>query len=356
MFEYGKAGKKLDSLAKEVIIDPKAPWTAKDAEKWDSISVEEWIEKEIGNVGARCIVRAMVLAVFCARTTEYSMLMFLAALADESWDMFCVGAQSHRVMEGVGSIGTLMGKRLQEEGVQIQLNSYVIGCEQKSDGVALKMKSAGIVKSMVAKEVIITVPAPHYKDIAFKPVIPQLPYSQDMYMGKVIKTVLAYKEKWWKCEAGMADPKLAGPITLMFDVSHPGEPMLATFFYGANAEMYTGDDKKEKRRQLAIRTAQELLSEDPTNPDPRSNDPLSIVEGDWPSVPFIAGAYAGVPKIGAITKHKMHRQTLGKPFGKLHFAGTETSEHWAGYIEGGVLTGYRAADEIASSMGLGERA
>lgn len=154
----------------------------------------------------------------------------------------------------------------------------------------------------------------------------------------------------------MADPKLAGPITLMFDVSHPGEPILATFFYGTNADMYTGDDKKEQRRQMAIRTAQKLLSEDPTNPDPRSNDPLLVVEGDWPSLPFIAGAYAGVPKIGAITKHKMHRQTLGKPFGKLHFAGTETSEHWAGYIEGGVLTGYRAADEIASSMGHSEKA
>lgn len=124
-----RLGKILDSLAKEVITDSKAPWTAKDADKWDKISVKAWIEKEIGNVGARCIVLAMVLAVFCAHPTEYSMLMFFAALfADESWDMFFVGAQSHRVMEGVGLIGTLMTKRLQEEGVSIQLNSYVTGC------------------------------------------------------------------------------------------------------------------------------------------------------------------------------------------------------------------------------------
>ena len=121
--------------------------------------------------------------------------------------------------------------------------------------------------------------------------------------------------------------------TLVFDVSHPGEPMLATFFYGEVAVEYSGDVKKDERKAEAIEGAQRLVS-DADAPDPRSLEPSSVVEGDWPSTPHIHGAYAGVPKAGAITKHKHHRQTLGESFKRIHFAGTETSEHWAGYIEG----------------------
>ena len=77
---------------------------------------------------------------------------------------------------------------------------------------------------------------------------------------------------------------------------------------------------------------------------------VRVVEGDWPSMPNIFGAYAGVPKVGAITKHEHYRQTLGAPLGDIHFTGTETSEHWAGYIEGAMLSAYRTGEEVAAKL------
>lgn len=88
LWAYAAAGRKLDKLAKEVVTDAKAPWTAKDAEKWDKLTVEEWLTSEVGNIAARGILRGIVLAVFCLPTDRYSMLMFLAALKDESFHMF----------------------------------------------------------------------------------------------------------------------------------------------------------------------------------------------------------------------------------------------------------------------------
>lgn len=85
---YMAVGKKLDKLAKEVITDAKAPWTAKEAEKWDNLTVESWLVSEVSNVAARGILRGIVLAVFCLPTDQYSMLMFLAALKDENFQMF----------------------------------------------------------------------------------------------------------------------------------------------------------------------------------------------------------------------------------------------------------------------------
>ena len=37
---------------------------------------------------------------------------------------------------------------------------------------------------------------------------------------------------------------------------------------------------------------------------------------------------------------------LRKPFGRIHFAGTETSHKWSGYMEGAVQAGERASREV----------
>ena len=41
---------------------------------------------------------------------------------------------------------------------------------------------------------------------------------------------------------------------------------------------------------------------------------------------------------------------LRRPFGRVHWAGTETAERWVGYIEGGIESGVRAADEVLARI------
>jgi len=43
-------------------------------------------------------------------------------------------------------------------------------------------------------------------------------------------------------------------------------------------------------------------------------------------------------------------QQLRLPAGNIHFAGTETSAVWNGYMEGAVLSGERVAREILETM------
>jgi monoamine oxidase len=42
-------------------------------------------------------------------------------------------------------------------------------------------------------------------------------------------------------------------------------------------------------------------------------------------------------------------QALRKPVGRIHWAGTETSEVWNGYMDGAVRSGERAAREVLVS-------
>jgi len=46
-------------------------------------------------------------------------------------------------------------------------------------------------------------------------------------------------------------------------------------------------------------------------------------------------------------------RALGRPVGPIHFAGTETAELWAGYMDGAVRSGERAAREVVAALRRG---
>jgi len=366
---YVKLGKKFERMANELIEDSEKPWLAPDADKWDAMTCEEYLQKEVSNTAARGLMRSALLAIFCLPTDQFSMLWFLANLkAEGSFEMFTVGAQSHRVLEGNGSIIPLLGTELQTAGVATNLNTVLVRCEQTEKGVILHTTTTNNdeEKSYTASRVILTIPPTERNKVRFVPELPQSKYDKEMKMGKCIKTVLAYENRWWDGTFAFGDPAIDGlHISLVADVTNEDvktgtkEPMLATFYYGDNATKFTGPANKERRKAESIRGAQSLLCDDSKKskkneeirpPPEESFKPLSVVEGDWPSVPYVEGGYANVPNPGAIVKTKMFHRELRRSFQRLHFAGTEHAERWAGYIEGAIVTGRLAGEEVADAM------
>jgi monoamine oxidase len=61
--------------------------------------------------------------------------------------------------------------------------------------------------------------------------------------------------------------------------------------------------------------------------------------------PHILGAYSYL----AVGQYTAFNGIQGRPEGRLHFAGEQTSLNFQGYIEGALRSGYRCADEIAGS-------
>jgi monoamine oxidase len=45
-----------------------------------------------------------------------------------------------------------------------------------------------------------------------------------------------------------------------------------------------------------------------------------------------------------------HGHALTEPVGAIHWAGTETSSYWAGYMDGAVRSGKRAAGEVVAHL------
>ena len=72
-------------------------------------------------------------------------------------------------------------------------------------------------------------------------------------------------------------------------------------------------------------------------------DPIEYQDIEWIKEPWSNGCYGAYAPPGTYSRYG---QWLRKPIGPLHWAGTETSARWTGYVDGAIRSGERAAIEV----------
>ncbi len=81
---------------------------------------------------------------------------------------------------------------------------------------------------------------------------------------------------------------------------------------------------------------------------PRARKAVAYLERDWAAEEYSRGCYGAFATPAALTRFG---STLRRPVGAIHWAGTETATRWAGYIDGAVESGERAAAEADALLG-----
>ena len=76
---------------------------------------------------------------------------------------------------------------------------------------------------------------------------------------------------------------------------------------------------------------------------PAAADIIGYDDNDWMLEPWTHG-YVGSMPPGTMMRFG---SALREPCGRIHWAGTETAVEWAGYLEGALRSGARAAEEVA---------
>ena len=78
-----------------------------------------------------------------------------------------------------------------------------------------------------------------------------------------------------------------------------------------------------------------------------ASSPITYIDQSWADEEWNRGCYTGV-----MVPHTMTAlgEELRIPVGDIHFAGTETSPKWNGYMEGAILSGERVAREVLESF------
>ena len=326
-------------------MPPDAPWTATDAAVLDGTTLDAWLVANVPDAEVARTLEVLLTELMCVPARELSLLTLLhagvtsgtlaAALGTEG------GAQERRVVGGLQGAALAMASVL---GDRVRLGAAVERLSWNSDGAIVDL-AAG---SLMARDVVLAVAPSGCESIDFEPVLPvrRTESQRRMPLGDVVKIVTVYDRPFWR-DAGLSGSvlDLDGPFRHCLDVSSPdsGHGVLVSFLAAGAARALSdgvlGAGASDVRRSLFLERAVAWFG-------PEAGRPLHYRDLDWSSVPSVGGGYSGVMAPGSWPEAG---PGLIASVGCLHWAGSETSSTWTGYVEGGLASGVRAADEVLAA-------
>ncbi len=322
-------------------MDPARPWTARNADRWDSMSVADWVSRTILTGMARDLIRLAVHAVWAAEPEEISMLHFLAyARSGGSIESLLEtegGAQDSRIVGGSQAIAERMAEDL---GERVLTGRPVSAISRDDDAVRV----GAIGESFSAQRAIVTVPPALTGRIEWSPALPEdrAGLTASMLPGRATKAMVAYEMPFWR-EEGLSGnvTSLGSPVSMVFDNSPPsGTPGVLVSFFEASAADRAGAMDDNERRDLVVGNLTRLFGD-------KASKPVAYVDRCWANEEFSAGCYGAFMPPGAWTSWG---RALSEPVGPIHWAGAEVATRWTGYMDGAIRSGKRAARAVEASL------
>ena len=327
---------KLDRMAKHIPIE--APWTAKRAAEWDSHSVAWWLERSgIRTTIARDLFEMAVRGLFTSDLNEVSFLhlLFLVRAHGSINTLFSIegGAQENMVEGGAGSIAQRVADNLADA---VRLNAPVRAVTQREDHVLVDAGDLAV----SARHAVVAVPPALAIAIAFDPVLSddRMTLYRNAVAGPETKTLVIYDEPFWRAEGfsgQTSEPGSAAEVTLDASPASGSPGVIASFSFGPVAERVDALDEADRRRAVLDALTARL--------GPRAASPSEYIETAWWTEEWTRGCSMAHLPPGILTRYG---PLLREPFGRVHWAGTETSTTSHGAIDGAVRSGERAAAEI----------
>jgi monoamine oxidase len=313
-----------------------APWEAPKAALWDSMTLDSWIEKNVHTKTARAFARAVPRSAWATDADQISYLWFLDALrSNGGLEYFMAvkdGMLDAKFKGGMQQITQRMADAL---GDCLILGAPALRIAQNNEDVVVSTPKG----DFAARFVIVTAPPAAAARIAYEP---HLPSSRDalhqrMPAGAIVKIMIVYTTPFWR-EDGFSGQVATDDDTLgivMDDVRDDGAGVLLAFIDGPHAIELSAVGK-DARREKVITSLVRFFG-------PKAKDFVAYDDNDWTQEPYAHGYVSTMPP-GTLTRYG---RALREPCGRIHWAGSETSEEYAGCIEGAMRSGIRAAHEVA---------
>lgn len=301
--------------------------------RWQDTSVASWLEKVPGAT-ARRLLQALAEISWTAdldRMTVKSMVNMIRCQGGLRTMLSTTGgAQDTLLQEGVGSLTEHLAR---EVAHRVRTGHRVKVIVQDDAGVAIET-TAGAVR---AAKVIVTVPPPMARRIRFDPPLPPAlsELQETTYMGSVFKAIAVYEAPFWRDRVDGELVVMDPPARAIFDSSSPDGPGHLVILVGGKTARALDDLDPARRRRILLddlvpHVGREIL------------EPASWHEKSWHLDENAGGGYVALPGPGSPAELPFPHV----PFGNIHWAGTETAHDHAGYLDGAVEAGLRAAREI----------
>jgi monoamine oxidase len=335
----------LDQMSTEVPVN--APWTSSQVEDWDGQTLETWIRDNSSTEAFRDLVPVATRPIFGGEPRDLSLLFVLFYIAASGNEQnpgtfernFNTrnGAQMWRFAGGSQLLALKIAGRL---GQRIHLRSPVERITQGTTGVTVYAQGLAV----HGKRVIVAIPPTLAGRIEYKPKLPaerdQL--TQRLPQGTLIKVTAVYDRPFWR-DAGLNGTAVSytGPANVTFDDSpQDGSKGVIFGFVG-------GDEARRFMRQSTAARRAAVLANFTTYFGSQAAHPSSYFETNWTSEEWTRGCPVAIPGPGTLLAYG---PALRRPVGRIHWAGTETSTYWNGYMDGAVRSAKRAAREVLDRL------
>ncbi len=337
--DIGQAQARLEAMAKKVPTD--TPWTAANAERLDCQTFETWARRNTATKSARTLLALAAEAVFAAEPGDLSMLhvLFYSRSGGSFQRLIDTtgGAQQDRFVGGSALLPERLAATLSDS---VRLESPVTRMEVAGDKVTATTASG----QYEGRQIIVTTPPLLAGRIEYEPPLPHWreQLTQRTPMGSVIKCQVIYDEPFWRNEGlcGQATGDGAGS-RVVFDNSPPdGSPGILLAFLEGDEARRLGRATVEVRRRAVVDSLVRYFG-------PRAGTPEDYLERDWQQERFSGGCYGTLFGPNVWTRYG---HALRTPVGPIHWAGTETATAWAGYMDGAVRSGERAAADVLARL------
>ncbi len=334
----------LDQMSTTVPVD--APWEAPNAAQWDSETLDTWIRNNTATPYFRELVPAATRPIFGVEPRELSLLFtlfYIAASGDErnqgtferNFDTR-EGAQMYRFIGGSQTVALRAAAAL---GRRVVLNSPVRKIVQRGGAVTVYSQQL----TATARQAIVALPPTLCNHVSFEPGLPadRIRLGQRLPQGFLGKVAVVYDRPFWR-DQGLNGTALStsGPISATFDDSPPGgTPGIVFGFVGGDALRAFLKLSQAQRRAQVLDQLYGMFPDSANS----AHHPRDYLEKFWPLDRWSRGGPVGVAGPGTLSAYG---PALRPPFGAVHWAGTETSTYWNGYMDGAVRSGERAALEV----------
>ncbi|MDQ5894589.1 MAG: monoamine oxidase [Actinomycetota bacterium] len=352
--EVGVALKRLNRMAEKIDVD--RPWEQTELASWDGETFATWMRRNTRTGAARDMLRLAIEAVWAAEPEDVSLLHALFYIRSAgSLDLLLGtegGAQDSRVVGGTQLICERMAAEL---GERVHLDRPVrrIRWEEMPGDVPAGLPELGPHSvtveadelTVAARAAVVALPPALAGRLEYDPVLPAMRdgLTQRMVQGTVVKCHAIYPEPFWRADGLSGQATSAdGPVSVTFDNSPPGgKPGVLLAFLEGNAAREATDLLPEERQQIVLDSLIRLFG-------PKAAAPERYVDKAWAADEYARGCYGGYLPTGSWL---MYGEALRTPVGPIHWAGAETATRWAGYMDGAITSGIRAATEIANGKG-----
>ncbi|MFC0448455.1 flavin monoamine oxidase family protein [Rhodococcus jostii] len=330
----------LGEMCKTIPLE--APWEAKKAAKWDSISLAKWLGDNTLSKPAHDLLETAIAGCYTSAASEVSMLFVLYQMASGGGPGFVLGvkggAQDSRPVGGMGAIYRPMAAEI---GDSLHLSQPVREIAQDGDGVTVRSAEM----SVRARRAIVAVPLAIASQIRYEPMLPmdRSFLHQRMPSGAIFKIAVLYDEPFWRAD-GLSGQSAApeSPATITVDAgTDTGRPgVLCVIVEGPVARRLGRLSEAERKKAVLDDLTARFGS--------KAASPVDYIEQNWSVERYSGGGMLSHAPTGVLTQFGY---TLREPCGRIHWAGTESSSVMCGWVDGAVRSGERAAREVTERDG-----